>query len=184
MYGFTPTIKEISVNDKVIRYLKDKKQFEIVSNKKYYSDWALMLLIAALLLAGAITVPLFLWNQIAGYISLIIPVLFILAGIRFYYLAQNDDRKIYIDPSKKIMLYHTSLAIPFQSIKNFTVTKTDVLMIKNKFRIKKTTGFQIDAEDHKGNKAPLVKSENEEKIKLILKEISLLSGVPQKWNAK
>lgn len=184
MYGFTPTIKEISVNDKVIRYLKDKKQFEIFSNKKYYTGWAVMLFIASALLAAVITVPLFLWSQIAGYISLIIPVLFILAGIRFYYLAQNDDRKIYIDPSKKIMLYHTSLAIPFQSIKNFSVTKTEVLLIKNKFRIKKTQGFQIDAEDHKGNKAPLLKSENEEKIRLIVKEISLISGVPQRWNVK
>lgn len=184
MYGFQPTIKELTVSDKKIRYLKEKKQFEITSNRQYYLDWTFMLVFAAVLLFSVISIPLFLWSVVAGSISLIIPVLFILSGIRFFYLAKNDERRIIIDAGKKVILYHSSLTIPFQSIKQISVSEADILLVKNKIRIKKASGFQVDAEDHKGNKAPLIKSENEEKVKLICKEISLLTGVPQKWNKK
>jgi hypothetical protein len=112
-----------------------------------------------------------------GCITLIIPVLFILAGIRFFYLAGNDDRKIIIDDTKKVIVYSASMAIPFNSIRKLSKTETDILTVKNKFRIKKHKGWEISVEDHKGNKAPLLKSENEEKIKLILKEFSLLMDV-------
>lgn len=181
MNGFHPTIKELTANDKIIRYLKEKKQFEIVSNKKYYMGWAMMLFFASVLLFASLSLPLLFWSIVAGCISLIIPVLFVLSGIRFYYLAGNDDRKIIIDGTKRVMMYNTSLAIPFQSIKQFSVSRADVLTIKNKIRIKKMQGFRIDAEDHKGNKALILQSENEEKIRLIAKEISLFTGAAQKF---
>lgn len=177
MYGFIPSIKELTVADKIVRYSKEKKQFEISVNKKYFSDWAIALFLISAILFFAIPFPLFFWSYIAGGIAMIIPVLFILAGIRFYYMAGNDDRKIIIDNNKKVVVYSASMAIPFKSIKKLSKTPTDILIPKNKFRIKKQAGWEISAEDHKGNKAPLLKSENEEKIKLILKEFSLLMDV-------
>jgi hypothetical protein len=177
MYGFIPTIKELTVADKVVRFSKEKKQFEISSNKKYFTDWAIALFLIAILLFCAIPLPLMFWNMVVGCITLVIPVLFILAGIRFYYLAGNDDRKIIIDPAKKVIVYSASMAIPFKSIRKLSKSETEILFVKNKFRIKKLKGWEISAEDHKGNKAPLLKSENEEKIRLILKEFSLLMDI-------
>lgn len=177
MFGFNPTIKELTAADKIVRYSKDKKQFEISVNKKYFFDWAIALFLIAVILFCAIPLPLMFWSMIIGCIALIIPVLFILAGIRFYYLATNNDQKIIIDSNKKVIVYSANMAIPFKSIKKLSKTPVDILIPKNKFRIKKQAGWEIAAEDHKGNKAPLVKSENEEKIKLILKEFSLLMDV-------
>lgn len=177
MFGFNPTIKELTVADKIVRYSKEKKQFEISVNKKYFSDWTIVLFIIAVLLFATISLPLMFWSMIVGSITLIIPVLFILAGLRFYYLASNNHQKIIIDNTKKVIVYSASMAIPFKSIKKLTKTPVDILIPKNRIRIKKHAGWEISAEDHKGNKAPLVKSENEEKIKLILKEFSLLMDV-------
>jgi hypothetical protein len=177
MYGFIPSIKELTVADKVVRYSKEKKQFEISVNKKYFMDWAIALFLISVIMFLVIPLPLMFWSMIVGCITLIIPVLFILAGIRFFYLAGNDDRKIIIDDTKKVIVYSASMAIPFNSIRKLSKTETDILTVKNKFRIKKHKGWEISVEDHKGNKAPLLKSENEEKIKLILKEFSLLMDV-------
>ena len=177
MFGFNPTIKELTVADKIVRYSKEKKQFEISVNKKYFLDWTIVLFIIAALLFATISLPLMFWSMIVGCITLIIPLLFILAGVRFYYLASNNDQKIIIDNNKKVIVYSATMAIPFKSIKKLSKTPVDILIPKNKIRIKKYAGWEISAEDHKGNKAPLVKSENEEKIKLILKEFSLLMDV-------
>lgn len=177
MFGFNPTIKELTVADKIVRYSKEKKQFEISVNKKYFSDWTIVLFIIAVLLFATLSLPLMFWSMIVGCITLIIPVLFILAGLRFYYLASNNHQKIIIDNNKKVIVYSASMAIPFKSIKKLSKTPVDILIPKNRIRIKKHAGWEIAAEDHKGNKAPLLKSENEEKIKLILREFSLLMDV-------
>jgi ABC-type spermidine/putrescine transport system permease subunit II len=97
MYGFNPSIKELTVADKVVRYSKEKKQFEISVNKKYFLDWTIVLFIIAVLLFATISLPLMFWSMIIGCITLIIPLLFVLAGVRFYYLASNNDQKIIID---------------------------------------------------------------------------------------
>lgn len=177
MFGFNPTIKELSAADKIVRYSKEKKQFEISVNKKYFSDWTIALFLIAIILFCVISLPLMFWSMIVGCITLIIPVLFILAALRFYYLASNNQQKIIIDNHKKVIVYSANMAIPFKSIKKLSKTPVDILIPKHKFRIKKHAGWEISAEDHKGNKAPLVKSENEEKIKLILREFSLLMDV-------
>ncbi len=180
MNYLNPSIKELTLADKMLRWSKDKRQFEITVNKKYMMDWAAALFLIALLLFLCISLPVFFLNVIVGSITLLIPTAFILAGIRFYYLAGNDDRKISIDSTKNVIIYSTKLAIPFSSIKQLSLTEVDIFLVKNRMRIKKLKGFQIMAEDHKGNKAPLVKSENHDKIQLVLKEFSLLMNVAKK----
>lgn len=180
MNYFNPSIKELTLADKMLRWSKEKRRFEITVNKKYMLDWAAALFLISALLFLCISLPVFFLNVIAGYITLLIPAAFILAGIRFYYLAGNDDRKIIIDGPKNVIVYSTKLAIPFRSIKQLSLMETDIFLVKNRMRIKKQKGFQIMVEDHKGNKAPLVKSENHDKIQLTLKEFSLLMGVAKK----
>lgn len=180
MNYFNPSIKELTLADKIVRWSKEKRQFVISVNKNYFMGWAVAIFFIALLLFLCISLPVFFLNVIVGYITLVIPVAFILVGIRFYYLAGNDDRKIIIDSQKSVIVYSEKLAIPFRSVKQLSLVEVDIFTVKNRMRIKKQKGFQIMAEDHKGNKAPLVKSENHDKIQLVLKEFSLLMNVAKK----
>ena len=131
MSFFSPAIKELTLADKMLRWSKDKSRYEITANKKYLFDWAIALFLIAFLMLLCVSLPIMYFQLIVGCITLIIPLFFVLAGIRFYYLSGNDDRMIALETTNKVIVYSSKLAIPFKTIKQLSLAETDIFLIKN-----------------------------------------------------
>lgn len=173
------TLNNLTCIEKIIHFDTIKNQYVIRVNEKYFKKIATTYISIGVIL-GVLFITLSFysfWGGLIGFIGLSLPL--ILAGVRFIYLGTLKENNIIIDLQQRAIIYSKTLVIPIKTIKHLKIQKVSFREPKRMlYSFGKMTAWQVSIVDHRGNIAPLVKSENEQKILVISKDISTRLGVP------
>lgn len=173
------TLNNLTCLNKIIHFDAAKNQYVIRVNETYYKKIA-----TSHIYIGAISGVLFIalsfysfWSGLILFLGLSLPIL--LAGARYIYLGSLKENNIIIDLQQRVVVYSKTLVIPIKTVKQLNVEKITFLEPKKMlFSFGKMKAWQVSIVDHKGNIAPLVKSDNEQKILTIANDLGFRVGIP------
>lgn len=172
-------LNNLTCFEKIIHFDAVKNQYVIRVNEKYYKKIATTYISIGATL-GVLCIVLsfnYFWSGSIVFMGVALPL--ILAGARFLYIGGLKENNIIIDLQQRVIVYSKTLVIPIKTVKHLTVDKTTFREPKRMlFPFAKLKAWQVSIVDHRGNIAPLVKSDNEQKILTIANDLGYRIGVP------
>lgn len=172
-------LNNLTCINKVIDFDAIKNQYVIRVNEKYYKSVAFTFLAIGAISGISLIVFSFWFFWVGGIGFLVLSLPLLLVGSRYYYQAGLKENNIIIDLQKGVIVYSKTLIIPLKTIKKINVQKIAYREPKKLlYSFSKLSVFQISIVDYKGNIAPLLKSDNENKIRTISQDLGVRLGVP------